>query len=152
MTAMLTGRSAATSSCAPARLVAQPPGQALVVRPVVLLQGGPHFPGHGRARAGIAALEDGMAAAGQPEELKHPVIDRPGVGEVGIAVDDVDPLPAEDPFQPLELPGVLTAGAVGVVLVATADVRRVSQDPFDLAFEAGGVSFPCSFKWFCLQA
>ncbi len=79
-----------------------------------------------------------MAVAGQPEELQHPVIDRPGVGEEGVAVDDVDPLPAEYPLQPLQLPGVLPAGAVGVVLVTTADVRRVSQDPFDLAFEAGG--------------
>src|SRR5262249_61717980 len=48
----------------PAWLVAEPGGQALVVRAEVLLQRSPHGLGHRRARAGVVAAEQGMTAAG----------------------------------------------------------------------------------------
>jgi len=70
--------------------VAEPAGEALVARAVVLPQGGARFLGHGAARARVAAFKDGMAAVGQPQELKHAVVGGHGVGEEGVAVDDVD--------------------------------------------------------------
>src|SRR5215472_4779246 len=125
----------------PAWLVAEPGGQALVVRAEVLLQRSPHGLGHRRARAGVVAAEQGMTAAGQAKEVQDLVVDGAGVGEEVAAVDDVDPVAAEDPLQALELVGVLPASAVGVVPVAVANVDRIGQHSLHLALEPGTLEF-----------
>src|SRR5205085_4881378 len=85
---------------APARLAAEPGGQALVVRTIVLLQRGADGLRHRRAGTGVLRGEDGMVR-GQAEEVEDLVIGRPGIGEEVIAVDDMDPVAAEDPLEVL---------------------------------------------------
>src|SRR5215467_14222946 len=80
---------------APARLVAEPPGQALVIRTVVIFQGSPHAGRHRGAWPGIVAKERRRAARRQPEELQHSAVDRLRIDKEVIAVNDVYPLAAE---------------------------------------------------------
>src|SRR5215469_18854767 len=105
---------------APAGLVAEPSYQALVVGPVVLFQLDTDFVGHRRARARVAGCEVRPVDVGQAKELDGLVVDRTRVGEEVPAVDDVDPVAAEDLLQVLELVDVVPAGAVAVEPVLEA--------------------------------
>src|SRR6516225_4831147 len=81
---------------------AQPCGEALVVRPEVLLELGAQRVGHGGPGASVLGGEGGPAMVGQAQEIEGPVVARAGVGEEVSAVDYVDPVPAEDARQAVE--------------------------------------------------
>src|SRR5215469_17871025 len=69
----------------------------------------------------------------QPEELEHAVVNRLWLGKEVAAVDDVDPVSADHPLQPIELLRVSPSSQVGVVLVAEAEVVRILPDAVLLA-------------------
>ena len=71
-------------------------------------------------------LEHRVAQLRHSEEVQHPVVDLLGLGEEAVAVEDQDPLPAEQRLQPVELLGVAAPGQVGVVPVG---VVRASAAP-----------------------
>src|SRR5215472_3404006 len=131
---------------APARLVAEPPGQALVVRTVVIFQGCPHAGWHRGAWPGIVAKECGRVARRQPKELKHPAVDRLGIDKEFVAVNDVYPLAAEHLLEPLKLLGVLPAHPVGMVAMLMAGVRGVGHQPLILTLEPGGLQLQCPLE------
>lgn len=87
----------------------------------------------------------------QPEELKNRVIGKLGASEEHLALDNVDPVAAKQAFQPLQLLGVLSTGAVGVVLVAVADVPRVGHDPFGLTCQPRRLKLQRSLERFALM-
>src|SRR5262249_59541278 len=100
-------------SAAPAWLVAEPGGEALVVRAVVLFERLADRVGHRRARPGAGRVERRMARVRQAEEVQNLVVDAAGAGEEFTAVDDVDPVPPDEPVELFELLRGLGAGPVG---------------------------------------
>src|SRR5215510_15325004 len=135
----------------PAWLVAEPGGQALVVRAEVLLQRSPHRLRHGRPWSGVARGKDDVPTVGQAEEVQDLVVGGAGVGEEVAAVDDVDPVAAEDPFQALELVSILPAGAVGVmVAAAAAGIRRICGKALSLPLQPRILEFQGPLERFCL--
>src|SRR5215470_13317962 len=122
---------------APARLVAEPRRQALVVRAEMLLKRGPYRLRHRRTGACVVPPEGRMTAVRQAEELDDLVVDRGRIGEEVIAVDHVDPVAAHQLFQTLELVSVVPAGPVAEVLIVVAVVGRVGDHTLGLAVQPG---------------
>src|SRR5580693_3241406 len=107
-------------SCLPARFLAQPLRQALVVWPEMRVQFIPESLGHWCAGTCVMPIEDNIAAEGQAEKIQHRLEGWLRIGPEHAGIHDVNPVPAKEPLEPLELFDVLTAGPVGVVLVAVA--------------------------------
>ena len=82
----------------------------------------PESLGHWCAGTCVMPVEDNIAATGQAEEIQYGLEGRLRIGPEHAGVHDVNPVPAEEPLQPFELLDVLTAGTVGVVLMAVAEV------------------------------
>src|SRR5215831_10281859 len=126
---------AASALTAPARLAAEPGGEALIVRAVVLLQPHPHRLWHRRAGPRVLRGKSRAAAVRQVKELQNLVVDRAGGGEEVTAVDDQDTVAPEDALQVLKLVGVVTTGPVRIQPVVAAEVTRIGQDALGLARE-----------------
>src|SRR5580698_2545070 len=110
-------------SCLPARFLAQPLRQALVVWPEMRMQFFPESLGHWCTGTCVMPIEGNIAVPGQAEEIQYGLEGRLRIGPEHAGVHDVNPVPAKEPLKPVELVDVLTAGAVGVVLVAVAEIR-----------------------------
>src|SRR5215469_18570197 len=129
------------ASAAPAGLATQPCGEALVVRAEMLRELGTQRVGHGGPGASVLGGEGGSAMVGQAQEIEGPVIARAGVGEEVSAVHHVDPVPAEDARQAVELFGVVAAAAVGVVVEGEALVAGFGGNALGFTVQAGVFEF-----------
>jgi hypothetical protein len=89
--------------------------------------------------------------ARQPEEVEHAVVHRLGRREEVAAVHNMKPVCTELLLQRLELVGVLTPRAVGVVLVAVTQVVRFSHYSFCLTANSVGLELEGSFEGLALE-
>jgi hypothetical protein len=96
-------------------------------------------------------LKDGITMARQPEEVEHAVVYRLGGSEEVAAVHNVQPICTELLLQRLELIGVLTPRAVGVVLVAVTQVVRFSHDSLGLTANSIGLELERSLEGLVLE-
>src|SRR5690349_24956475 len=105
------------------------------MRAEMLLELGAQRVGHGGPGARVLGGEGGPAMVGQAKEIAGPVVARVWVGEEVSAVDYVDPVPAEDTRQVVELVGVVAAAAVGVVVEGEALVPGLGGNALGFAFQ-----------------